>query len=193
MKKLLIAALALTLALALTAGLLGGAALAAKDGYEIDVPAMKALEQGSQFPVRVVLKKVVEEYFTTSYGDPKTALLSFTLENGSDSEIAAMTIYFVAYDDDSVTRDITPSSGIGAYYGRNEQPELKTLPLSELAFAPGTTYVTGLAVDWKRFTGVRAIVAEYTTADGTVVQNPDFTAWQTLAFGMVSQGAVELD
>ena len=181
-----------TIALALCLCLsLACAARADAYGYKIDVSAMKALEAADAFPVKVTLKKVVEEYFDTELMDNNGDLLAFTVENGTDGEVSGFTLYFVAYDDGELTQDIT--SGIVSSIASGGKPQLSTVTPPDVSIAPGGTYETGLAVNYSRFTGVRAMIADYTLPDGTVVENPAFAAWQTLAYGMVSDSSTELD
>ena len=162
-------------------------------GYKIDVSAMKALESSSSFPVRVTQKKVVEEcYDTDSMGAPCDQL-SFTVENGCAEEISGFRLFYVAYDETEATQKIDSTSGISFSISSSEGPELYSVAATDLALPARDSIEAGLPVHWKTFVGVRAIISEYTAADGTVVSNPDFPAWQTLAYGMVSDNSTELD
>ena len=165
---------------------------AAKYGYKIDVSAMKALENSSAFPVRVILKTVVEEnYDTENYNEPCDQLC-LTIENGTSGEISGFKLYFVAYDEAETTKKID-SSSMTYEISSDDQPELYSATAEGLSLAAGSSIEANMPVHWNTFVGVRAFISEYTAADGTVVVNPDFAAWQTLAFGMVSDTSTELD
>jgi len=167
-------------------------AKAAKYGYKIDVSAMKALENSSAFPVRVILKTVVEEnYDTENFNDPCDQLC-LTVENGTAGEISGFKLYFVAYDEAETTKKID-SSGMAYEISTGAEPELYSMTAAGLSLAAGSSIEAGMPVHWNTFVGVRAFISEYTAADGTVVVNPDFAAWQTMAFGMVSDTSTELD
>ena len=85
---------------------ISGNARAWKYGYSIDVSAMKALEEASAFPVRVVKKAVMEEaYDVTEYNEPGDALI-FRVRNNSGGEISGFRLFFVAYDDEGKTKEI---------------------------------------------------------------------------------------
>ena len=179
----------LMIALCVCLVLPGISACADAYGYKIDVNAMKAREAADSFPVKVVLKKVVEEYFdTSSFNDPYD-LLAFTVENGTDSVVTGFTLVFVAYDEDECTREITRSMPVLS----SGSPKLNTVNPGEIAIDPGATFTTGQAVFYEKFTGVRAMISKYRLADGSSVANPAFTEWQNLAYGMVSDNSTELD
>ena len=189
--KSLLAA-ALTLALLTT-----GAALAGEYGYEIDVAAMKALEEGCPFPVRVTEKKVVEECFDTEgFFDDNDDALVITVTNGSDAEITALKVCFVGYDADQLTRRVQGDDMSIASF--NASPKINTLSKDGLSVAPGGSCALSMKVDYahdgtSKFVGIRAMVESYTTADGAVVANPQYDEWQNLAFGMAGGNVTELD
>ena len=99
----------------------------------------------------------------------------------------------MAYDEEEKTQEIN-KSGMTVYIaGSDAAPELYSMTAADLSMPAGDRIEAGMPVHWDTFVGVRAIISEYTAADGTVVPNPDFTAWQTMAYGMVSDNSTELD
>ena len=172
--------------------LLMGTALAADYGYEIDVDAMKALEQSSAFPVQVVEKKVVEECFdTTLGGDPGDALVLTVKSDVAEGAITGLKLSFVAYDADNCTAYIEGGMKISSLYA---SPSISSLSREGLELTAGDTCVFSTKVDYDKFVGVRAMVASYTDQAGNTVENPDFEAWQNMAFGLSGSSATtELD
>ena len=189
MRAKILGALALALLLALS---LAGTALAGAYGYEIDVNAMKAQEAADTFPVRVVEKKVVEECFDCALGEYNDDALVITVSNGSTDTLAALKVCFVAYDEGNKTVEATSDMYISSF-NINASPEIYTMSKEDLSVASGQNCVLSMPVSYEKFVGVRAMVAEYTKADGTVVTNPAFAVWQNLAFGLAAGGAIELD
>ncbi len=179
--------LALTLLLALS---LAGAALASAYGYEIDVNAMKAQEAADTFPVKVIEKKAVEDCFDCDMGEYNDDALVITVSNGSTDTLTALKVCFVAYDGESKTVKVTSDMVFSAF---NASPEIYTMSREDLNVASGQSCVLSMPVSYENFVGVRAMVAEYTKADGTVVANPTFAAWQNLAFGLAASSSTELD
>ena len=182
---------ALTLILALC---LCGTASAGEYGYEIDPAAMKDCEAASLFDVQVTEKKVVEECFDSSdiFGYQMDALV-VTVTNNSSSVISAVTVYFVTYDAENKTTCPTSSGSVTSISSAKATPKLNALQRDDLALAPGESCLLSTKVDYENFVGARAMVSEYTAADGTVVANPDFPAWQNLAFGLSAGNVTELD
>ena len=173
------------------------AASAAKYGYEIDPEAMKTMEEESTFPVKVTEKKVVEECLDVENYDPSD-ILSLTVTNGSDTEISAVRIQYVAYDENNRTADISGGRALlqlqFSMGADTVAPEIYTLGKEELAIQPGESFAISTAVDYGSFTGLRAMVEYYVTSDGTQVDNPSFPMWQNLAYGLEATGNVtELD
>ena len=172
--------------------LLGCAALAYDYGYAIDVDALKALEADCPFPVVVTEKKVVEECLDTEgFGNSLDDALIFTVTNGSDAGLSAITVCFVAYDAEGNTQNVT-AEGL-TFTDSSAPPQINTLDKDGLTVAPGESAALSVAVDYSKFVGVRAMVARYTAEDGTVVENPQFAAWQNLAFGLSSEATTVLD
>ena len=180
-------AMGITLVLAVL--VMSTAAFAAKYGYEIDPEGMKALEAASSFPVKIIEKKVVEECLDVKDYAPAD-VLSLTVTNGSDDEISALGIKFVAYDESSRTQNISGGSPLSllSFDKMNESPEIYTLAQDGLTLKPGAVCVLSTAVDYSSFTGARAMVEYYVRADGTKVDNPDFAGWQNMAYGLSSEG-----
>lgn len=184
--KKLAALLALLLLVFLT-----GAAQAADYGYEIDVPAMKALEEASAFPMRVTEKKVVVEQFDTdNWNDPTDALM-ITVANDTNATVTEVRLCYVAYDADNCTCDIEGTSiSIPSF---DAAPKISSVTKSGISLAPGEKTVFTTKVSFDRFTGLRAIVSQYTDDTGNTVANPDFARWQDMAFGVSGGSVTELD
>ena len=168
-------------------------ASAAKFGYEIDPAAMKELEQASTFEVQVTEKKVVEECLDTEMLDHNDDVLILTVTNNSDVPVRGVKVKYVAHDDQNLTAEVTGFNGSFGSFAGNDQPEIFSVESGEEVLEPGGVHSFVQAVDFSQFTGVRAIVEEYVLEDGTKVANPDYPAWENLAFGLGSGAVTELD
>lgn len=186
---------ALALVMALAAALCG-AALALEYGYTVDVEAMRALEQGCAFPVKVLEKKAVEEVFDSSeMMDYNTDALVVTVVNNSESIVSEVRVCLIVYDDSAAVVKPTRSS-LASFH---EQAEIISLVKSGMALEPGQSCALSMQACYAgsdgtpRFTGARALVAAYTDEAGNVIGNPDYAEWQNLAFGMSGSNVTELD
>jgi len=189
MLKKQIPALLLLLCLLFTAS-----AQADKYGYAVDIDTMKALEAQSAFPVKVTEKKIVQECFErrSDFNIPDSPdALVVTVTNQSDQTLTGVQVGFIALNAEGLTTDVVRSTSLTISLS-NDPPEIKTLARDDLSLAPGESCIISLRVDYERVRGVRAMVSEYTTAEGTVA-NPDFPLWQTYAFGLGSSNSTELD
>ena len=166
---------------------------AAKYGYPIDVPAMKALEETSAFPVRVIGKTVTEEVYDVEGSYLPADVLTLIFRNDTDMEVTGFKVFWVAYDAEGITQKIDSTSMIADFNDSHGSPQLYSAELNHISFPAHSENSSGLPVHWDTFVGVRAMVAWYTDASGNTVENPDFPQWQNLAFGMVSGDSTELD
>ena len=165
-------------------------ASASKYGIKVDTETMKMLEAQSTCPVRVTEKKVVLGTFDVKlFSHDGAASLVITVTNGSDTTLTAVDVGFIALKEDDTTTD-TKSN---LTYSPMETAEVKHLARSDLSLAPGESCVISTRVDYDYFKGVRAMVCQYTAADGSVVVNPDYKTWEMYAFGLSSTDATELD
>ena len=184
------------LAAFLCAGLVigtGYSAYADKHGYAIDPEAMKEVELASSFEVQVTEKKVVEECLDTDSMDFNTDVLVLTVTNAGSTPIRSIKVKYVAYNDENITTDVASSRSI-AFNMMDEAHEIFSAVSGEKeTVEPGETCQLMQAVNFSLFTGVRAMVQEYTLEDGTVVSNPDYPTWESMAFGLVSGDVTELD
>ncbi len=170
-----------------------GSVFAQKYGYKIDVSAMKALEEASAFPVRVVQKKVVEElYDVTDYYLPADAL-TLTVRNNTDTDVTGFAIYWVAYDEEGKTCEIDSESIIASFSPGTSSPRLYSAELTGNVLPAHSETSYDQRVHWDEFVGVRSIIAWYTDSKGNVISNPDFSLWQTLAYGLTGESSTELD
>ena len=165
-------------------------ASASKYGYTVDVETMKMLEAQSSCPVHVTEKKIVLGTFDEkAFSDEGADSLVITVINGTDSPIASVTVGFIALKEDNSVTDIKSN----LTYQPQGSPEVKRLVRSDLTLAPGESISLSTRVDYGHFKGVRAMVSEYTTEDGSVKINPDYKTWEMYAFGLSSTDATELD
>lgn len=159
-------------------------------GYSIDVEAMKEAEQASDFPVQVVLKKVVEECIDTETFMEPCDVLAFTVRNDSEDTITGITLKFVAYDEANETADVSADLPL---VSANSSPEINELKEEGLTLEPGQEYTLATAVNYSRFVGARAMIASYTNEAGEQISNPDYPSWENLAFGLSGGNVTELD
>ena len=165
-------------------------AQAGKFGYSVDLETLKALEEQSSCPVRITETKIVLECFDLeSFSRDGADALVITVKNGSDSVIRSVKVGFIALDGEGLTTDVVSSMT----YTPGASPEIKSMVRTDLALAPGESCTLSMRVDYSRFKGVRAMVSEYETDDGTVRVNPDYELWQIYAFGLSSDSSTELD
>ena len=184
-RKMLCVLSALVLLLAVPA-----AVVAARYGYAIDVDAMKALEASCSFPVCVTEKKIVRECFDVKrLSDESPDALVVTVHNGTDRVVTGLKVGIVAYDEGNLVRNTVRTNSVSY----DASPEITYMIKSDISLAPGESCIVTLRVNYSCFSGVRAMVAEYTTEDGASVANLDFGAWQNLAFGLAAGDSTELD
>ena len=157
---------------------------------------MKELEQASTFEVMVTEKKVVEECLDTELMDDNDDVLVLTVTNSGSEPVHSVKVKFVAYNDQNLTAKLQSSGRISISVGLGDDsaPEIYSMVTGEdEILEPGSSQSLVQAVDYSWFTGVRAMVEEYVLADGTHVANPDYPAWENLAFGLGSSNVTELD
>lgn len=166
-------------------------ALAAYQVYQIQPEAMKLIEQGDSFDVRITEKKLIEGYFEDRPDD----VLMLTVTNFGSETISAVNVTFVVYEqqNDCNTMEFnTDKSEYAIHVLYQEERQLNTASLSDLTLRSGDTAVVAVRCNWNGFDGVRAMVSSCTTADGRVFNNPDFSAWESYAYGIQSN-VTELD
>ncbi|MBR0463504.1 MAG: hypothetical protein IJJ23_03870 [Clostridia bacterium] len=176
MKKSLISVLCLILCLCLWA-----APALAFNNYAVDVDALKAVEQQDTFNVKIT-RKTVTDKANGDFNNPD--ILAFEVTNGSDAAIAQIVIALVAHDAEGKAQQIQ-SAGLSAI-SMNMGTDARRL--TEITFTPagasaGAVFTLSQPCDHGRFTGVRAIVKEYTTESGETIANPLFDEWQEEALG----------
>ena len=158
--------------------------------YEVDVDAMKALEQADAFEVRVT-KKIVTDNVHSSLNNPNTDMLSLTVENRSSRTVSGVVILAVAYVDSTpdgetekeyLSVPLQTSGAIEVSTGYAKRT-ISTLTLDELNIGPETSAVLNVPCDHDHFDGVRVLIAQYTDSDGQTYTNELYPEWQELALG----------
>ena len=174
MKRAIVSILCLTLALCLApAGAL------AFNNYALDVDSLKAVEQTDAFGVKITRKVVTDGVSTDSLYN--NDMLSFEITNDTEHEIAQLVVLAVCHDAEGKAQPLT-NEGLSMIVGR-EKRTLQVLTFEPTGAAPGAVVTVSVACDHDGFTGVRALVAQYTTAEGEAVTNPLYEQWQEVALG----------
>ena len=155
------------------------AAALAFNNYHLDVDQLKAVEQKDEFPVRITRKLVNDGASGDSYNNRD--VLSFEITNNASYEVTQVIVLAVCHDAEGNAQRMT-SSGISLVTMDNEKRALLTLTY-DVTIAPGATVTVSNECDHGQFTGVRALVAQVTAADGTAYTNPLYEEWQEVALG----------
>jgi len=155
-------------------------AMASFNHYTFDVDALKAIEQTDTFAVRITRKTVTDK---ATGGDLHNQdVLSFEVTNNSNSGISGIVIACVAYDANNTAQSLR-SEGLSAISMGNTARCLTEITFTPENASAGAVFTLNQSCCHSNFTGVRAIVKEYTTESGEVVANPLFTAWKEEALG----------
>lgn len=175
MKKRLFNALALLLVFSLLP-----ASSLAFNHYAVDAEAVKAIEKEDPFDVRIT-RKTVADNISTEPGNPD--MLTFEVQNGSSHELSGLVICAVAIDTEGKA---APLKGSASFYYSismgSEGRKLQVLSWSVSA-APGALFQVLQPCSHSGFSGLRAIVSQYTTSDGQVFVNPLYETWAEAALG----------
>ena len=153
------------------------ATAASASGWAIYPSLLKSLEADDTFPVRIT-SKVVYDGAT----DADCDVLTLEIANNTDTDIVAVTIGLAPHTEDNIYAQALISSS-----GSSSSEDLKKLQstTSRISIQAGGTGKLNLKVNHSAFTGLRAIVASYETADGTTVENGNADLWAIVALGGV--------
>lgn len=147
--------------------------------YMVDVDALKETEKSDTFEVKINRKSISEKTNDDLY-IPDT--LIFELSNNSSFQISRIVITAVAYDEEGKAQKLDGRLESIGTLGSQEARKLITITSESLSAMPGDTFYIHQPCSYS-FSGVRAIVKEYTTSDGQTFTNPCFDAWQEIALG----------
>ena len=156
------------------------AAALAFNHYSLDVDALKAVEQEDTFDVRITRKVVTDDVKTDTIYNRD--LLSFEITNGSPYTLSQLTILAVCHDEEGKAATLTGSYGYSLIIG-SEKRTLQVLTFEPAGAEPGAVFTVSVACEHAYFSGVRALVAQITAADGQVFTNPLYERWQEVALG----------
>lgn len=175
------------LAMLLLCALLPASSLAGEEiyyfnEYPVDIDALKALEQGDSFDVRVT-KKVVTDGVDSTSKTGNRDMLSLTVENKSEKTVASLVILAVAYDKENKAKELQNTiTEVVSFSGRAKRT-ISTLAFDTVSIAPGSFSILSVPCRHSNFTGVRVLVAQYTDSEGNTYTNPLYPEWQELALG----------
>ena len=148
--------------------------------YQIDTEALKALEKSDTFDLRITRKVITDG--ANSADIRNQDILSFELSSSSDANITSIVITCAAHDENGAAQQLM-NGGLSAIRMGTEARRLTDISFTTKEASPGAVFTLSQPCDHSQFTGVRAIVREYTTDSGIVVVNPLFEAWQEEALG----------
>ncbi len=166
-----------SLALALLLSLLPASSLAFNH-YAVDTEEVKAIEKEDAFDVRITRKTVTDK----ASGDLNNPdVLTFEITNSSPYAISEVVIQAVATSEEGEAVQIKSTGYLSLSMGKEAR---KLLVLSwPVSATPGAVFQVMQPCSHSNFTGIRAIVSQYTTADGQVFENPLLPAWREAALG----------
>lgn len=145
----------------------------------LDIKAIEALEAEDDFGVKIAEKSVIEKYSVTVSAAGSDALV-FDVANNTDSTVTDFEIYLVGYDKDN--NKVQVGIGIASVNLGGQSEYITTLSPAENSEIPaGESMKLMTYCKAHTFTGVKAIVASYTDADGEVHENPIAEDWYMLA------------
>ena len=147
--------------------------------YTLDPEAMKELEKKDTFPVRVIKKVVADGVNSSARDNPD--VLSLTVENQSSETVKDIVLLVVAYDEGNRAAPIQ-GTGIAGMKGTNKR-SISVWPQEALNLEAGKSQIINVACQHSQFTGLRALVVEYTDAEGNTYVNDLYEQWQELALG----------
>lgn len=168
----------ISLVLALSLCFLPAAALAFNH-YAVNPEEVKAIEKEDTFDVRIT-RKTVTNGAGGELSNPD--VLTFDITNSSPYKISEVVIQAVATNEEGKAVKIEGSMGL---YSMSMGKDARRLLVFSwpVSAAPGAVFQVMQPCSHLTFTGIRAIVSQYTTADGQVFENPLFAAWSEAALG----------
>lgn len=149
-------------------------AYAESDQAYVNVEGLKNIEEVDNFAVKIAKKEIKKD--VNSFTTEKDALV-FTIKNDAEVRVSGITIYAVAYDDEYVQHRF---GLFDMHYG---DPEPQMFSADGLYIDAGTEKAIALQCNSDEFTGVRAIVAAYTDANGSEYKNANADEWLYNVFG----------
>ena len=108
------------------------------NNYQIDVDALKAVEQTDTFDVRIT-RKTVTDNANGDFNNPD--ILAFEVTNGSDAGIAQIVIACVAHDADGLSVWLQGSRSIGSISMGMDARRLTEITFTPDGFAAGAAFV----------------------------------------------------
>ena len=147
--------------------------------YTLDPEAMKELEKQDTFAVHVT-KKVVADNVNGSFRD-NSDVLSITVENQSSGTVTGIVLLVVAYDEENRAAPIQ-RTGLSSMRGTNKR-SISVWPQKSWNLEAGKSQIINVSCEHSQFTGLRALVVEYTDAEGNTYVNDLYEQWQELALG----------
>ncbi len=151
--------------------------------YELDTAALKELTAQDDFDVTITQKTVTDDI---NWGnDEGEDILTLSMKNNTtQQEVDQITVLVVCYGEDNRAEKLKSKMGFSLFDpGAKDKRELSVLTFDDLAAAPGADFQVTIPCRHSNFTGVGALVAQYTDGDGNEITNPIVEQWQELALG----------
>lgn len=158
-----------------------------------DAQNVKLVQDRDTCPVKIISTTVLADLAPDAINPDQ---LQFTVQNKTGQTVTALRFHIVGYDERASkwVRVYVPE---GFVIDPNKvQTGIANIPAENLSIVNGSTQLLTLMCNQDLFTTTRAIVTEYTLADGTVCANPTAKEWEDAVMkrtGVSSQIDGEVD
>ena len=138
----------------------------------INLDVLKEIESKDTFDVKITKKELVEDaYSGISLEGNDACVLSIT--NNSSEDVSEVTIYTVAYTSNNGLKKLSQ----GVYVAFSGDPYVQAFTSEDITIGAGETVELGIKCRADEIAGVRAIVASYTTSNGSTYDNGNAEEW----------------
>lgn len=139
------------------------------DAAMINLDKLKEIEAADTFEVKATGKELVNDV-APEYTMGGNDAVYVTIENNSGKTITSITLLGTAHTEDGKLIDLGRSA-----FGDDDH--ISEHSFEELEIAPGASDKLELMCNASQISGVRLIVASYTTSDGETIENPTADEW----------------
>ena len=143
----------------------------ADSDQKVNVDGLKIIEEKDDFAVRITEKELELDTGLSINGND---LILLTINNYSNDLIRDITVYVIMYNDNLEQESASIS------FSKHHSPDVYESESIDIGLDGWKTL--SIACNADRITGVRAIVASYTSMDGILVENSNASTWQENAF-----------
>ena len=139
----------------------------------INIDGLNAVESNDISKVKITSKEVKRDAFSGINLDGNDALV-FTVTNNEKIAVTSLTIYYVGYKDNNELVALSSSLSLSG----DHIPYVRSLVSADgKTINPGASEEMAMKVHADTFSGVKAIVASYTTSDGKEHKNSIAEDW----------------